>query len=152
MLLSQLWDFLLFWSLFVVLRDFSSRTSVQHVTLRTIESLSKDVFERCTSTGSDAFSLLICLDASKIVLLTVFTFMETVCPKLQAKPLPRNAKRPAPVDVCRSKTPLLPLANLGAFFVVVFFHRQCKKNCNIVKSNSQNLTKFCGILLSRFSQ
>ena len=37
-------------------------------------SLSSDVFERCTSTGSEPFSLLMCLDASKFALRSVFTF------------------------------------------------------------------------------
>ena len=34
-----------------------------------IGSLSKDVFERRSSTGSEAFSFFICLDANKFVLL-----------------------------------------------------------------------------------
>ena len=41
-------------------------------------SLSKDVFERCTSTGSEAFSLFICLDANEFVLLTFFSLIKTI--------------------------------------------------------------------------
>ena len=40
--------------------------------------LSKDVFERRTSTGSEDFSLLICLDDIKFVLLSFFTLIETI--------------------------------------------------------------------------
>ena len=41
-------------------------------------SLSKGVFERRTSTGSKAFSLLICLDDIKFVLHSFFTLIETI--------------------------------------------------------------------------
>ena len=44
-------------------------------------SLSSNVFERRTSTGSELFSLLICLDESKFVLLSAFTLIETICPE-----------------------------------------------------------------------
>ena len=40
--------------------------------LEAIGNLSNDVFERRTSTGSEAFSLLKCLDANKFVLLSYF--------------------------------------------------------------------------------
>ena len=43
--------------------------------------LSSEVFERRTSIGSEPFSLLICLDATKFLLLSVFTLTETICPK-----------------------------------------------------------------------
>ena len=46
-----------------------------------IGSLSKDVFGRRTSTGSDASSLLICLDATRCVLLSIFTLVETIFQK-----------------------------------------------------------------------
>ena len=45
-------------------------------------SLSRYVFEPCTSTGSEPFSLLICLDAIKFVSLSVFTLIETICPRI----------------------------------------------------------------------
>ena len=72
-------------------------------------SLSRDVFERCTSTGSEPFSLLICLDAIKFVLLSVFTLKETICPRICSKSRPKSAKTPLPVDVRCSKTLLLKL-------------------------------------------
>ena len=43
-----------------------------------IGSLSSDVFERRTPTGSKRFSLLICHDATKFVLLSVFAVLETI--------------------------------------------------------------------------
>ena len=70
-------------------------------------SLSKDVFERRTSTGSEAFFLFICLDANKFVLLTFFSLTKTSYPRVSTKPLPNDAKSPYPVDVRRSKTLLL---------------------------------------------
>ena len=42
-----------------------------------IGNLSKDAFERRTPTESEAFSVLICLDATKFGLLNVFTLLET---------------------------------------------------------------------------
>ena len=71
---------------------------------------------RHTSTGSEALSLLICLDANKFVLLSFFTIittaLTTIYPKIWAKTLPKNVKSPIPVDVRRSKTPLLKLTNI----------------------------------------
>ena len=40
-----------------------------------IVSLSSDVFEQHTSTGSEPFSLLTCLGATKFVFLSVFTLI-----------------------------------------------------------------------------
>ena len=54
--------------------------------------LSKDVFKRRTSNGSESFPLIVCLDDTKFVLFRVFTLIETICPKMWAKPLPKNAK------------------------------------------------------------
>ena len=45
-------------------------------------SLSNDVFERRTSTGSEVFFILKQLDATKFVFLSVFTIIETICPKI----------------------------------------------------------------------
>lgn len=53
---------------------------------------------------------LICFDATKFVLLSVSTAIETVCPKIRAKALPRNSTILFPVDLWRSKTFLLKLA------------------------------------------
>ena len=72
-------------------------------------SLSKDVFERRTSTGSEAFSLFICLGANKFVLLSFFSLIKTIYQRVSTKPLPNDAKSPLPVDVRRSKTPFLKL-------------------------------------------
>ena len=43
-----------------------------------IGSLSSDVFERRTSTGSEEFSLLTCLDDIKFVFLSFFTVIEAI--------------------------------------------------------------------------
>ena len=74
-----------------------------------VGTLSKDVFERRTSTGSEAFSLFICLDANKLVLLSFFSLLKTIYPRVSTKPLPNDAKSPLPVDVRLSKTLLLKL-------------------------------------------
>ena len=76
-----------------------------------IGNLSKDVFERRTSTGSEVFSLTICLDAKKFVLLSFFSLIRTIYLRVSTKPPPNDAKRPLPVDVRRSKTLLLKLPN-----------------------------------------
>ena len=72
-------------------------------------NLSKDVFEGRTSTGSEPFSLFICLDANKFVLLSFFSLVKTIYPRVSNKPLPNDAKGPLPVDVIRSTTLLLKL-------------------------------------------
>lgn len=54
--------------------------------------LSKGVFERPTSNGSESFSLIVCLDDTKFVLFIVFTLIETIWPKMWAKLLSKNAK------------------------------------------------------------
>ena len=77
------------------------------VAQETLGNLSKDVFERRTSTGSEAFSLFICLDAIKVSLSTFFSLLKTIYPRVLTKPLPSDAKSPLPVDVRRLKTLLL---------------------------------------------
>ena len=74
-------------------------------------TLSKDVFERRTSTGSEAFPLFICLDANRLVSLSFFSLLKTIYPRVSTKPLPNDAKGPLPVDVRRSKTLLPKLPN-----------------------------------------
>ena len=69
--------------------------------------LSKDVFELRTSTGSEAFSLFIYLEANKFVLLTFFSLIKTIYTRVSTKLLPNDAKSPLPVDVRRSKALLL---------------------------------------------
>ena len=48
-------------------------------------SLSNDVFERRTSTGSEPFSFLKYLEATKFVLLSFFALIETICKKYLSK-------------------------------------------------------------------
>ena len=54
-------------------------------------------------------SLLIRLDATKFVWLSVCTLIETICPKFFSKSRLKSAKSPLPVDVRNSKTWLLEL-------------------------------------------
>ena len=78
------------------------------VSQTSLGTLSRDVFERHTSPGTEVFSLLICLDAIKFVFLrSAFLLTETICLKILSKSRPKIAKRPLPVDVRRSKTSLL---------------------------------------------
>ena len=77
--------------------------------LLSIGSLSSDVFERRTSTGSEPFPLLISLDATVFILPSVLILTETICPKICSKSRLKSAKGPFPVDVRRSKTSLLKL-------------------------------------------
>ena len=82
---------------------------MREVTSAKLGSLSKDVFEGRTSTGSEPFSLFICLDANKFVLLSFFSLIKRIYPRVSNKPLPNDAKGPLPVDVRRSTTLLLKL-------------------------------------------
>ena len=100
-------------------------------------TLSKDVFERRTSTGSEAFSLFICLDANKLVLLSFFSLLKTIYPRVSTKPLPSDAKSPLPVDVRRSKTLLLKLPNNKKLIRKGTAKRLC-------------VTTMTGLLLARF--
>ena len=77
-------------------------------------SLSKGVFERRTVTGNETFSLFTHLGATVFVVLSVFTGIEAIYLKIRAHPLPKNEKRPLPVAVRRSKTPLLKLPNVAS--------------------------------------
>ena len=62
------------------------------------------VFERRTSIRSEAYSILICLYATKCEPLSVFPLEETICP---AKSVPKNSKCPLLVGVCHSKTAVM---------------------------------------------
>ena len=53
------------------------------------------------------FSLLICLDATKFVWLSVLTLTETICPKVCSKSQLKCAKSSLRIDVRRSKRSLL---------------------------------------------
>ena len=105
----------------------------------TIGSLSRDVFERPTSTGSELFSLLVCLDANKFVLLSLFSPLKTIYSRVSTKPLPNDAKSSLPVDVRRSKTLLLKLPikeqlQLPLFFLESrYFPRRNFRTCRKTK-------------------
>ena len=77
--------------------------------LSLLGSLSKDVFERRMSIGSEAFSIFICLDADKFVLPSLFSLVKTIYPRVSTKQIPNDAKSSLPVDFRRSKTLLLKL-------------------------------------------
>ena len=90
-------------------------------------SLSKDVFERCTSTGSEALSLFIRLDANKFVLLSFFSLIKRIFPSVLTKPLANDAKSALPVDVCCSQTLLLKLPiNKKTFKCKRYFDKCCR--------------------------
>ena len=59
----------------------------------------RSLFEGRTSTGSEVFSLTICLDAKKFVLISFFSLIKTIYPRFSTKPPPNDAKLPLPVDV-----------------------------------------------------
>ena len=101
---------LLFWD-----SNMAAVTSCEYtLLLLLLGTLSKDVFEARTSTGSEAFSLFICLDANKLVLLSLFSLLKTIYPRVSTKWFPRDAKSPLPVDVRRSKTLLLKLPTFSS--------------------------------------
>ena len=68
------------------------------------------------------------LDTTEFVLLRVFTLIETICPKIWAKPRPKNEKSPLPVDVRLSKMSLLKLEyrrfswRVHNYIRIFFFH------------------------------
>ena len=96
-----------------------------------IGNLSKDVFERRTSTGSEAFSLLICLDANKFVLLSFFSLIKTIYPRVSTDPFPNDAKSPFRVDVRRSKTLLLKFPNIN---LLPFCCPRCRRSRRCLSS------------------
>ena len=99
----------------LVLIKFGRHLGYPIIKMTSIGNLSKDVFEQHTSTGSEAFSLLICLDANKFVLLSLFSLIKTIYPRVSTEPLSNDAKSPLPVDVHRSKTLLLKLPNNSGY-------------------------------------
>ena len=62
-----------------------------------------------TSTGNEAFSPFTCLGTNKFVLLTFFSLIKKIYPRVSTKPLLNDAKSQLPVDVHRSKTLLQKL-------------------------------------------
>ena len=71
---------------------------------RSIGSLSSDVFDWRTSTGSEPFSLLVCLNVTKFVLLSVVTLLETIWPEVCSKSRLKSAKSPLPLKLPNEKT------------------------------------------------
>ena len=78
-----IWQFAVYNRVYVIELQFEDMT---------IGSLSEDAIERCTSTGSELFSLFICLDSNKFVLLSFFSLIKTIKPRVSTKPLPNDAK------------------------------------------------------------
>ena len=102
------------------------RTIIRELKIETLGSLSSDVFERRTSSGSEPFPLLISLDATVFILPSVLILRETICPKICSKSRLKSAKRPFPVDVRRSKTSLLKLP------IKARFKRQISQMTNLM--------------------
>ena len=92
-----------------------------------IGSLSSDVFERRTSSGSEPFPLLISLDATVFILPSVLILRETICPKICSTSRLKSAKRPFPVGVRRSKTSLLKLPNDNIIVIVIKKKRKSER-------------------------
>ena len=66
-----------------------------------------------TSNGSEAFSLLLKMPWRKQICIAIYLcLIETICPKIRAKSLPKNTKSQFPVDVRCSKTSLLKLPTM----------------------------------------
>ena len=86
----------------------------------TVGSLSKGVFERRTATGNETFSLFTRLGATTFVILSVSTLIQTIYLKIRSHPMPKNEKRPLPVAVRPSKTPLLKLPTVTMYRAGVF--------------------------------
>ena len=80
---------------------------VRYTVVWTLGRLNKDVFERRKSSGTEAFSLLTCLDSTKFVFPNVFSLIQMICLKIWSKSRPKLQKRPLPVNVRRLKTLLL---------------------------------------------
>ena len=98
-------------------------------------SLSRDAFERRTSTGSELFSLFICLDATKFVLLSVLTLIETIFRRIYSKSRPKNAKTPLPVDLRRSKKSLL--YTTYQFHAAAVFYLQIQQRMRYLQCEKQ---------------
>ena len=75
-------------------RNLRERAQVLHTVVFTLGTLSKDDFERCTSTGSEAFSSFICLDAKKFVFLSFFSLIKTILPGILNPSTAQCCKKP----------------------------------------------------------
>ena len=99
--------------------------------LRIIGSLSSEVFfEGAPQPEVSLFSLLICLDATKFVLLAVFTLIETICPNICSKSRLKIAKSQLPVYVRRSKPCFLNPLIVSQFTLK---HLLCTRLCPVTK-------------------
>ena len=90
------------------------------LTIRSLGSLSKGVFERRTSNVSEVSLILKRLEATKFVFLSVFTIKETICQNNWAKPPSTNEKRSPPVDLRRSETSFLKLTIIASIILNLF--------------------------------
>ena len=63
------------------------------------------IFEQCLSKGSEPFSLLICHDATKFVLLSVFTVIDRICQNICSKSRLKSAKNVHFWMTCVAQTP-----------------------------------------------
>ena len=63
------------------------------------------IFEQCSSKGSEPFSLLICHDATKFVLLSVFTVIDRICQNICSKSRLKSAKNVHFWLTCVAQTP-----------------------------------------------
>ena len=86
------------------------------VSLTTLGSLSKGIFERHTATRNGTFSLFTCLGATTFVILGVFTLIEMIYLKIRTHPLRKNEK--LPVAIRRSKT--VCLSSLSSFVTYMY--------------------------------
>ena len=75
-------------------------------------SLSTRVFETRTATGSELFSLLICLYTTTFILLSIFSASEMISVKRWDTPLSWHTKCSLPVAVRVSKTRVLKHPNI----------------------------------------
>ena len=93
----------------------------------------KQGMQRRASTESGPFSIIICLDASKLVLLSAFTLIEKICPNICSKSCLKGTKNPLPVEVRRSKTSFLKLQiSLFSVLNIVYF---CTDSLLVEKRN-----------------
>ena len=79
------------------------------------------------------FSLLICLDATKFVLLAVFTLIETICSNICSKSRLKIAKSQLPVYVRRSKTLLFKPPNSFSIYsetLTMYQTLPCYETCS----------------------
>ena len=105
--------------------------------------LSKDVFGRRTSTGSEAFSLFICLDVKRFVVLSFFALIKTIYRRVWTKPLPNDAKSPLPVDVHRDARASTATHVNRKLSLLTFYMPRRQKICiaNFLCSDKDDLPK-----------